>query len=97
MTTTAPTSEPTKRRHLLRRILPARGPSNIVLGIIAVVWLVPTVSLLVISLRPEADFGVSGWWKALLAPSTLNFSNYRVLFDQGFVAGGLLDSLMTSD
>jgi alpha-glucoside transport system permease protein len=60
------------------------------------VWLVPTVSLLVISLRPEAAFGVSGWWKALLDPASLTFSNYRTLFGQGFVAGGLLDSLMTS-
>jgi alpha-glucoside transport system permease protein len=84
-----------RRRGLFRR-LGTRGPANIVLGLIAIVWLVPTISLLVISLRPEADFGVSGWWKALLRPATLTFSNYHVLFAQGFVAGGLLDSLMTS-
>jgi alpha-glucoside transport system permease protein len=90
-----PTDLTPKRRGLWRR-LPTRGPSNIVLGLIAIVWLVPTVSLLVISLRPEADFGVSGWWKALLHPASLTFSNYRVLFDQGFAAGGLLDSLVTS-
>ncbi len=86
----------TKRRRGLARRLGTRGPSNIVLGIIAIVWLVPTVSLLVISLRPEADFGVTGWWKALLHPASLTFSNYRVLFGQGFIPGGLLDSLMTS-
>jgi alpha-glucoside transport system permease protein len=90
------TTDLTPRRRGLWRRLPTRGPANIVLGIIAIVWLVPTVSLLVISLRPEADFGVSGWWKALLHPASLTFSNYRVLFDQGFAAGGLLDSLMTS-
>jgi alpha-glucoside transport system permease protein len=86
----------TKRRRGLTRRLGTRGPANIILGLIALVWLVPTVSLLVISLRPEADFGVSGWWKALLHPASLTFSNYRVLFDQGFAAGGLLDSLVTS-
>jgi alpha-glucoside transport system permease protein len=86
----------TPRRRGLARRLGTRGPANIVLGIIAIVWLVPTVSLLVISLRPEADFGVTGWWKALLDPASLTFSNYRVLFDQGFIAGGLLDSLVTS-
>jgi ABC-type glycerol-3-phosphate transport system permease component len=72
----------TKRRRGLTRRLGTRGPANIVLGLIALVWLVPTVSLLVISLRPEADFGVSGWWKALLHPASLTFSNYRVLFDR---------------
>ena len=90
------TTDSTPRRRGLARRLGTKGPANIVLGLIAIVWLVPTISLLVISLRPEADFGVSGWWKALLHPATLTFSNYRVLFDQGFVAGGLLDSLITS-
>jgi alpha-glucoside transport system permease protein len=96
MANIVPATDLTPRRRGLWRRLPTKGPSNIVLGLIAIVWLVPTVSLLVISLRPEADFGVTGWWKALLHPATLTFSNYRVLFDQGFVAGGLLDSLVTS-
>ncbi|MGC1238201.1 MAG: carbohydrate ABC transporter permease [Acidimicrobiales bacterium] len=96
MANIVPSTDLTPRRRGLWRRLPTKGPSNIVLGIIAIVWLVPTVSLLVISLRPEADFGVTGWWKALLHPASLTFSNYRVLFDQGFVAGGLLDSLITS-
>jgi alpha-glucoside transport system permease protein len=96
MANIVPATDLTPRRRGLWRRLPTKGPSTIVLGLIAIVWLVPTVSLLVISLRPEADFGVTGWWKALLHPATLTFSNYRVLFDQGFVAGGLLDSLVTS-
>jgi alpha-glucoside transport system permease protein len=97
MLTEAPVALPTKRRRLsLRRLLPGKGASNLVLGVVALLWLVPTISLLVISLRPQSDFGVSGWWKALLHPASLTFSNYHVLFSQGFVAGGLLDSLMTS-
>jgi alpha-glucoside transport system permease protein len=96
MANVVPSTDLTPRRRGLWRRLPTKGPANIVLGIIAIVWLVPTVSLLIISLRPEADFGVSGWWKALLHPASLTFSNYQVLFDQGFVAGGLLDSLVTS-
>jgi alpha-glucoside transport system permease protein len=96
MANVVPSTDLTPRRRGLWRRLPTKGPANIILGIIAIVWLVPTVSLLVISLRPEADFGVSGWWKALLHPASLTLSNYRVLFDQGFVAGGLLDSLVTS-
>jgi alpha-glucoside transport system permease protein len=63
---------------------------------VAIFWLVPTISLLVISLRPEALFGVSGWWKVFTAPSQLTFGNYSTIFSQGFATGGVLDSLLTS-
>lgn len=69
---------------------------NIVLALVAVFWLVPSIGLLAISLRPEAVFNASGWWTVFTAPSQLTFGNYQVLFAQGFKAGGLLDSLVMS-
>jgi alpha-glucoside transport system permease protein len=78
---------------------PRRGSRlalNIVLGGIALFWLLPTISLTIISLRPESLFGISGWWKAFTAPSELTLHNYSALFSQGLAAGGLLDSLVTS-
>jgi alpha-glucoside transport system permease protein len=69
---------------------------NIVLAVIALFWLIPTIGLVIISLRPESLFGQSGWWTALTAPAQLTISNYQALFGQGFAAGGLLDSLVTS-
>jgi alpha-glucoside transport system permease protein len=69
---------------------------NIVLVAVALFWLVPTIGLAIISLRPEGLFTVSGWWTALAAPAQLTFSNYQVLFNQGLAAGGLVDSLVTS-
>jgi len=36
---------------------------NIVLGIICLIWLIPTLGLLISSFRPAADILQSGWWK----------------------------------
>jgi alpha-glucoside transport system permease protein len=69
---------------------------NLVLMLVAIFWLVPSVGLALISLRPEADFTQSGWWTVLGAPSHLTLTNYQTLFSQGFKPGGLLDSLVTS-
>jgi alpha-glucoside transport system permease protein len=81
---------------LPKRLRRARPLVNIVLAVIAIFWLVPTIGLVIISLRPEGFFGESGWWTVLSAPAQLTVQNYQVLFGAGFAAGGLLDSLVTS-
>jgi len=81
---------------LAKRLHVSKGAVNIVLGLVAVFWLVPTISLLIISLRPESAFGESGWWTVFTAPSQLTFHNYSTIFSQGFATGGVLDSLVTS-
>lgn len=75
---------------------PSRFFLNTILTLIALFWLVPSISLLIISLRPESLYGVSGWWTVLTDPAQLTINNYKALFSTGFVAGGLLDSLVTS-
>lgn len=89
-----PTALP--RRTWWRRLRPSRFVINVVLAVIAVFWMIPTLSLLIISLRPESLFEISGWWKVFLIPSQLTLDNYKTLFAQGLAAGGLLDSLITS-
>jgi alpha-glucoside transport system permease protein len=69
---------------------------NLLLVLVAIFWLVPSVGLAVISLRPEADFTQSGWWTVLTAPAHLTGANYQTLFAAGFKPGQLLDSLVTS-
>lgn len=52
------------------------------MGVVALLWLVPTVGLLVQSLRTAADIGQSGWWNALFHPRTLTLDSYaRLLSD----------------
>jgi alpha-glucoside transport system permease protein len=84
------------RRRLLAKVKPPRLVLNAVLLIVALLWLMPTITLAIISFRPESLYQVSGWWKVLSEPSQLTFSNYSQLFSQGLAAGGLLDSLITS-
>jgi alpha-glucoside transport system permease protein len=60
-----------------------RTPIHIALGLVALVWLAPTIGLLVTSFRPRTDIQSSGWWETL---STLRFTteNYeQVLNAQG--------------
>ena len=83
-------------RRLALRLRPTRLVLNVVLALIAIFWLVPTISLLVISFRPEGLFGVSGWWTALTEPSQLTLQNYRALLSTGLATGGILDSLTTT-
>ncbi len=72
-------------RTLSGRIVQAlnRTPIHIALGIVAVIWLAPTIGLLVTSFRPRSDIQATGWWETL---NTLRFTteNYvSVLNAQG--------------
>jgi len=86
---------PSARRFAFR-FRPSRVLLNAVLAAIGLFWLVPTVSIAIISFRPEGLFQTSGWWMVFSAPAQLTLENYKSLFSQGLVAGGLLDSLITS-
>jgi alpha-glucoside transport system permease protein len=78
------------------RLRPSRIVLNVALAAIAIFWLVPSIGIAIISLRPNSAFEQSGWWTVLTAPAQLTFSNYQGLLSAGFKAGGVLDSLTTS-
>jgi alpha-glucoside transport system permease protein len=90
----APSAQQTRRGAFRLRL--SRSVLDIVLAVVAIFWLVPTIGLTVISLRPERFFQQSGWWTVLGAPAQLTLQNYATLFSQGLVPGGVLDSLITS-
>jgi alpha-glucoside transport system permease protein len=97
MTTAAEASAPTvrRRRPLWRRAL-SKAPVRLVIVVIAVLWLVPTVGLLITSFRPESAIRATGWWTVIgdvFNPRTWTFDNYHtVLFQRGF-ANAFLNSL----
>jgi len=95
-------AEPGRSR--LSRLRPGKALLNLVMAVIAAIWLLPSLSMLVISLRPSGLYQTSGWWEAFAAPAQWTLYNYKELLfggagslvPSGMAAGGVLDSLRTS-
>ena len=69
-----------------------RSPVHIILGLIALIWLVPSIGLFITSFRPSADMRATGWWNVLVDPN-FTLANYeRVLTAEG-MGGAFLNSL----
>jgi alpha-glucoside transport system permease protein len=64
-----------------------RSPLHLLLIGLALVWMLPSVGLLITSFRPPQDVGDTGWWTVLTHP--FNFTQYTlknykaVIFEQG--------------
>src|SRR4051812_21598016 len=69
-----------------------RTPVHIFLGIVAVIWLAPTIGLLVTSFRPRTDIQSTGWWEVL---GTLRFTaeNYQSVLAANGMVRAFLNSL----
>jgi|RhiMetdeSRZDD1v2_1073273.scaffolds.fasta_scaffold88178_2 alpha-glucoside transport system permease protein len=62
-----------------------KTPIHIGLALIALIWLAPTVGLLVTSFRPRSDIQVTGWWEAF-TQFRFTLNNYtEVLQSQGLL------------
>ena len=74
-----------------------RGPLHVVLIGLALVWMLPTIGLLITSFRVPGDVGDTGWWTALAHPfnfTQYTLANYRsVLFEEG-IGRAFLNSLI---
>jgi alpha-glucoside transport system permease protein len=70
----------------------ARGPLNILLAALGVLWLVPTVGLFITSILPLSALANSGWWQIFTHPSLATWSNYDALFHND----GLVTALKTT-
>jgi len=62
------------------------GVLQVAMILLALFWLIPTLGLLVVSLRPEEANNSSGWWTFFTAPTELTLSNYTDLLATGFTA-----------
>ena len=62
-----------------------KSPIHIALGIVALIWLAPTIGLFVTSFRPRSDIQVTGWWESFLQ-FRYTLANYaEVLSGQGML------------
>jgi alpha-glucoside transport system permease protein len=63
-----------------------RAPLGVTLAVVAVLWLVPTLGLLLTALRPKGEASTSGWWRVVAEPAQLTLENFqRILESELFV------------
>jgi alpha-glucoside transport system permease protein len=63
---------------------------------IVIVWLIPTLGVLITSFRPEPLVDSTGWWTALANPfrtTEWTLENYRLALDAGGLGNAFLNSL----
>jgi len=84
-----------------QRSLPARiasraggGALRVFLILVGLFWLMPTIGLLLSSLRDSTDINASGWWKIFTAPAQLTTENYSRLLDNDTITHSLLSTVL---
>ncbi|MBZ6285381.1 carbohydrate ABC transporter permease [Streptomyces olivaceus] len=96
--TTAPPereSSPRARQSLGSRLADAAsgGLVRVFLLVVGLFWLVPTIGLLLSSLRTPQDVAASGWWEVFTKPSQLTFRSYEELLKNGDITSSLLNTV----
>jgi alpha-glucoside transport system permease protein len=95
LTTAAETVGVRRRETTSARVAGAlgRGPLHFALIGLAVLWLVPTVGLLVTSFRPRGDIQSTGWWDALFNWSW-TLKNYDLVLEGQGMSSSFLNSAL---
>jgi alpha-glucoside transport system permease protein len=70
-----------------------RLPVHVVLFILMLVWLLPTIGLLVNSFRGAQDITNTGWWTALFPPYSFTADNYSHVLSQNDLSRNFINSL----
>ena len=73
-----------------------RWPVHVALVVIALVWLLPTVGLLVNSFRPPAEISRSGWWTSFSLPFDFTLVNYTQVLTRNGLDRAFVNSLFIS-
>jgi alpha-glucoside transport system permease protein len=76
-----------------RHFVGGRIALHAVLIVLMIIWLLPTIGLLVNSLRSSSDIASSGWWTALFPPNGLTLDSYAKVFSETDIASGFINSL----
>jgi alpha-glucoside transport system permease protein len=72
----------------------SRAALHAVLIIVCLIWLLPTVSLFVSSLRPANEVLTTGWWNAFRLPFEFTLDNYQEVLTENNMAQSFLNSLL---
>lgn len=95
--TQAPPAESVKPKQSLAARLTegvSGGLVRVVLILVGLFWLVPTIGLLLSSLRPPEEMTASGWWQVFSKPSQLTFESYDKLLQNSDITNSLVNTVL---
>jgi alpha-glucoside transport system permease protein len=95
---TVPAAAARRREPLGRRVgrALAKGPVNVLLAFIAVLWLLPTLGLFLTSLLPADLANSQGWWTVLSEPSAATLENYDQLLQNEEITTALVTTVLVA-
>ncbi|MGC9536326.1 carbohydrate ABC transporter permease [Streptomyces sp. UG1] len=70
------------------------GLVRVFLIVVGLFWLVPTIGLLLSSLRPPEEMTASGWWEVFSKPSQLTFESYDKLLGNSDITNSILNTVL---
>jgi alpha-glucoside transport system permease protein len=70
------------------------GVLRVFLIVVGLFWLVPTIGLLLSSLRPPEEMTASGWWEVFSKPSQLTFESYDKLLGNSDITDSILNTVL---
>ena len=96
LTKTAPGTVVKARQSLGSRLASgvSGGIVRVFLLLVGLFWLVPTIGLLLSSLRSPEDMNASGWWKVFSQPSQLTFHSYKTLLENSDITSSLWNTVL---
>lgn len=94
MTSPASSSRRRDKRTLRFAASVGKGVVNVVLAIVAIFWMVPTLGLLLTSLRSTGDNAASGWWTVFTKPAQLTLDNYANLLQNPTITGSFWNTVV---
>ncbi len=70
-----------------------KAPIHVALVAIALIWLLPTIGLLITSIRPRNEIQASGWWTVFAGHLDFTISNYQQVLAQGNMLSAFFNSV----
>ncbi len=72
----------------------SRLPLHVIIIVIAIIWMIPTIGLLISSFRPATEVSSTGWWTAFQTPFQFTLENYSAVLSQNGMWRSFLNSLI---
>ncbi|HDK25520.1 MAG TPA: carbohydrate ABC transporter permease [Candidatus Atribacteria bacterium] len=84
---------------MIKKLIPKISgiPLHLVIITIALIWILPSVGLLITSFRPSADVAASGWWTVFQHPFNFTYytlENYREVILKIGIGKAFLNTLL---